>query len=373
MLSENLIATQCAGEWAVRHRASNPRQLLAFVLPLALAFAACGGSDDPAPTSELPTATAAPFTTPSPVVFEHDPEVPVTQADLDATAEATGCPVSTYTSLDLPETPLPVLALVDDGITAIPDTWFGGRWYEGSNWTEWQSEVDGAFAFTAEPRDSASDAEPISLGDVIYALEGGFTEIVFSDPGCWDAHAVVGNQQLDFTVWVLPFEQRSDMAPVFADYEARIPFPVPADCAVTAIDDIDVLLSARSRSELTWSVEGDGLTLHGELPLLFAGENILRWYPEPWATVIVNATLAGSGMPALITYEIRTTDVTGEQLATTLLFPSEGCWTLHAETEATEDAPARTLDATVYVYPEGCRTEQGQPLPETCERALTTP
>jgi hypothetical protein len=356
--------------WGVRGIAGGRFVTLLSVLALALGvlLVACGGDgeDDPAATSVPPTATADPLTTPTAVVFEHDPDPQLTEADVAATAEATGCPVSSYTQLDydMPQMPGPVPAFAGNGLASIPDPWLGGRWYEGPNYVHWESEEDGDLEITAEPRDGAS--APVTLAANVSKEDGGFTVLVLDDPGCWDVSASVRIWKLDFTIYVEPFEARSDMAPILADYESRIPWPVPADCAVTPIDDIGLSASSRAGQHLVYEVKGDGLSLAGELPLLFAGENDLRWYPDPWATLSVSGALAGGAVPVLVSSEIRSADQSGEYLATTLLFPSDGCYTLHAETEPTATDPARTLDVTVYVYPEACRTVPGDPIPVTC-------
>jgi hypothetical protein len=168
---------------------------------------------------------------------------------------------------------------------------------------------------------------------------------------------------LTFTVFVLPFEERSDVEPLIADIEARTPYPVPTDCAVTPFDDVGLSLSATNRQRILYTIDGDGMSLTGNLALLYAGENTVRWYPDEWSTITLDAALAGSGTAALVTNEIRSSDHDGEHLATTFLFPAEGCWELTATTE-----DGASLNATVYVYPDACRTEIGEPLAEACPR-----
>jgi hypothetical protein len=127
---------------------------------------------------------------------------------------------------------------------------------------------------------------------------------------------------------------------------ARQPFLPPASCATTA------WTFARRGDFSAYWLQGADLAAGNPVGVLFVGANKVQWQPagDP-AIQLLSRRLDGDSPPAAI--ENQNTILGSGATSSTVSFPRAGCWSLHATRTSS------VLDATVYIYPESCRTQYG--------------
>ncbi len=188
-----------------------------------------------------------------------------------------------------------------------------------------------------------------------------FTETIvrIPEPGCWDLTAVSGDQTIELTVPVLPYEDRPDVRAMSAARERLLPYPPPATCTVTdwvGPQDRGII----DLNAAYWLGDG-GISGASATGILWDDEtNRIFWLTSgtpDTSTFILNGTnLDRSGS------NVRSsTNITNDLLDSSVVFPGDGCWELTVET------PTESSTYTVYVYPATCRPDpETSEIPEDC-------
>ena len=179
--------------------------------------------------------------------------------------------------------------------------------------------------------------------------EGAHSLLEFSEPGCWEVSAETAEGAITFTVDVQPFSDRPDVIAQFDRWQQDVPFGVPGSCRETPweIDDPTGSLSA-----IFW-MYGDGISARSQTGVLRAEwQNRVVWVEDMESTDISITGQLRENPAVELEIASSYTEVINDarihnQLATWLVFPEPGCWTIQAE------SPNATEEFTVYVYPSG--------------------
>jgi hypothetical protein len=333
--------------------------LLANVLVLAL-LAACGNGDDnveavdPVPDA---TETEEPWPPPTPT-----PE-PADEIDVESLAEEAGCDIT------------PATAVTDPWLTEVSPVWIrfdefsvarsgsgpfqvhNATWHTGQDRVVWHVPSDGQIDNSLEITGHSLDGDevlPPTTVDLTYQVPGGeiaFANVEFPEEGCWQ----VSIGDVEAVAYVLPEEQRPDVRAAIEYREQVTPYEIPADCdaaelsgpsthqglfASFAIPESDPL--AVSTGGIFFAGQNQMFVVTGDQDLIVSGESV----DNPAMTPRADTQLASGGLLPL--------------MEVTLDFPVSGCWNIEFEAEG------QTVGATFYVYPEECRREPGEELPDDC-------
>jgi hypothetical protein len=337
-----------------------------LVVVVLLVASACGRGSDDEPSTPRRTGTATATATGSGIVNPLAPQLfPtftfISDDELMSTATVSGCPITPYVRVEQADGTTVQLRYEANGIRVFMDQDDEGRWYVGPMGFHWEADppAAGEMVVSATSRDHGTRVR----GESLDSNGEHYASIVFPEPGCWDVTANVGEQEVAFTVRVIPELERPAIRAQLEARAAARPWDVPADCAVTELGDPFQSTSIRTLGQLFYSVEGTGMRLSGDLDLLFEGENVLRWYPDTWVEPVIEGRQLDGNGTALVTSLIRSVDEQGEHAATTVLFPLPGCWQL------TGADGERMVEAVVNVYPAGCRPsdDHSTAVPGNCE------
>ena len=119
-------------------------------------------------------------------------------------------------------------------------------------------------------------------------------------------------------------------------------YAAPTSCAVTPM----VGNERRRGGFPAWWLDGSGIAAGNPVGVLFVGGNKIQWQLEEPGTPTISGERLDTNSSAL---EVDVNMIGPYTHSSILLFPTPGCWRLHAE------AGAQSLEAIVYVYPESCR------------------
>jgi hypothetical protein len=286
----------------------------------------------------MPSATSAPPAAPSPTAWP----------DVLATATANNCAMTPYTNDADP-------AAGGDGrwyeqagfeLYVVADD--AGAWYAGGQLIFATSSAAGTLEINTRRLDGSG--APLSLSAQVTATQGFAGNLTLAEPGCWEITVKLRDapELLRVTVFVQPPTARPELAALIARHAALVPYPPPADCATTPLGDPKLRRVTVEPDTLEYTIAGQGLSLRGDLSLLYDGVNELRWAPAVWSDIQVTGASLADPAITLRSDMMRSVDANGEFWRATTLFPAPGCWQLHAV------AGTQTLDATVYVYPAEC-------------------
>jgi len=146
--------------------------------------------------------------------------------------------------------------------------------------------------------------------------------------------------------------------------EARVPIPrprtlpyaVPASCVASPMAGAEV-----RRGYPAWWLDGMNLWAGNPLGVYYVGGNKVQWQPDQMGPYDKNDAISASGMrldaPAPPMKLDNPVNI-GTGYSSGVYFSTPGCWQLHGA------VGTQTLDATVYVYPDGCAPEllTGSPM-----------
>jgi hypothetical protein len=244
------------------------------------------------------------------------------------------------------------LSGINPSLSDGPGIWYAGTWPVLWAWTG-----SGNLAISGHSLDPAST--PLQAQSTLVPDGSGATStLTFDHSGCWQVTGRINGQRLDLVVDVLPFDQRPDVVAAQAQQAAARPYPIPMSCAADrwTIDDRLAQLAAR------YWLDGDGVAASMITPaLLWQGpDNRIEWSADQSTDFSLGASLADNPDAAVGVDRSQVVSPSGSRWVTRISFPDPGCWTLHAV------AGNATLDITVYVYPQACRRDPGQPLPAAC-------
>ncbi len=120
-----------------------------------------------------------------------------------------------------------------------------------------------------------------------------------------------------------------------------LPYPIPSSCPVTPLVGPD-----RRRSFPAWWLDGEGIWAGTPIGVLYEGYNKIQWQYEPPGNLeVTGGRLDGPAPPLRV--DLAGIGVGTYSSATT--FPAPGCWRIAAT------AGDHRFEATVYVFPSGCR------------------
>lgn len=353
--------------------------LMTLMLVLAAACDGSGGSASPTAQGFVPapqtqqTATTAPSPTPNPTPS------PSPTPDVLATARAEGCQVTAYASGGTPS------GLV--GQTPLYPSWYGtgNLWLAPSSFqagsglqpvpsqTIWYAGQVPVFVLSpGTPKISGHLlSEPSATLTVNKATNAPtlparppsnpyYLDFDFPQAGCWQIDVVSGNATLKVVAWVLPHDQRPDVARMLQNLKQLTPFSVPASCKVTPwVGPMDV-----APYQAEYQIAGQGMSADTQQPVFFAGtEGLIELTPKDQSAP--QPTLSGHAniMPAvpLRSSIIERGGESGTTWAATVIFTAPGCWQIQAT------AGSASLSAMIYVYPAECARQPGTPLPSGCK------
>lgn len=123
------------------------------------------------------------------------------------------------------------------------------------------------------------------------------------------------------------------------------PYPIPASCAAAPMGRFE-----RRRGYPAFWLDGASLAAGNAAAFFFAGGQKIQWQPATEYTgALPPLLLTGERLDGLASPPaVRGAVPLHAAYSTDTYFPAAGCWHIHAS------AGAESLDAVVYVYPEGC-------------------
>lgn len=369
-------------------RMSRMARWLAVVSLAALLLAGCGGSGTspkaspssqgfipaPAQTSSATTSKTTATTTASPTLpsAAQPTPTPFATPDVAASAQANDCAITSFAKGGPPQ----VQAALYSQWYGSGDLWFApASYYAGSslrdlsNASVWfQGIVPTVALATQAPKvtghlkgDPATTltATPGSASPIggIRPQEEHDINISFPQPGCWQVSLASGNQTLNVTIWVVPLNQRPDVANLLASRKSETPYPPPASCSVTTWNgpaDHGAPYSA------DYQITGQGMNLDTLTPVYFATQSDLfvvygNFPNQPNLT----GQLKGSSTAVVRSSWEEYAGQNGSGWRGTILFSTPGCWQISV-TEGTAK-----VDLTLYIYPVACappgNSTQAQP------------
>jgi len=136
-----------------------------------------------------------------------------------------------------------------------------------------------------------------------------------------------------------------------------LPYAVPASCNVSPMAGAEV-----RRTYPAWWLDGMGLWAGNALGVYYIGSNKVQWQPDQMGPYDQGAAITASGTrldgPAAPMRLDNPVNI-GTGYSSGVIFSAPGCWQLHGA------VGTQTLDATVYVYPDGCASEDIRRGPAT--------
>ncbi len=128
-----------------------------------------------------------------------------------------------------------------------------------------------------------------------------------------------------------------------------LPYTVPTSCAASPMAGAEV-----RRGFPAWWLDGMGLWAGNPLGNYYVGGNKVQWQPDQMGPYNQNDAITATGTrldsPAPPMKLDNPVNI-GTGYSSGVYFPTPGCWQMHGA------VGTQTLDATVYVYPDGCAPE----------------
>lgn len=238
----------------------------------------------------------------------------------------------------------------------VPDSdW---RWFAGGMPVvgDWPFAAGDVFTITAERLDGSAD--PVSETQSNDAMINSIV-VAFPEPGCWELTASVQDLSLTIVVDVRPLSDRPDVRQVLERRDAAMPYPAPATCGPGWGEPQDRF----GNYGAAYWIDLDGLSVRSYDGLLWTNEPVvLDWIPDEWGEITIEGHALDGGMALGYasdpTHRVGNTE--GNYWQSSLLFGTPGCW----EMTVTVGEVAQAF--MVWVYPDECRREGGEPLPDAC-------
>ncbi len=355
---------------------------LGAALILALIGTACG-SNSPRPSAssqgfipapESTTTAASTATLSATTVATAAPSTltptPIGTPDVQASAQANGCPVTPFAPSGPPQIFFPLYPqwYGQRDLWFAPTSIYVGMnvqqlmnasvWFQGITPTAIVSSGDPTISGHLHGDDTVSVTTSPSSPQPNYPLHG--INVNLPQPGCWDLTVTSGSETLNVTVWAVPITQRPDVASRMAANAAETPFAPPATCDVTTWDGPTDHLAPFFAD---YWVSGQGLSVDSGLSVFFAAQSsyldIYQELPDP---PTLSGQLQGDSSAVVRSSWIQRSSVmSANGWRGELTFSNPGCWQLQVT-----DGDAK-VDLTLYVYPSDCYHALSEPKPDTCK------
>ena len=233
--------------------------------------------------------------------------------------------------------PLRVNAFVPEGFPEAPGHWFAG----GQMTISWYG-ITTPVTLSGEQLDGDAIIEPTEPAHLFNRIQ--WTEFTIPEPGCWTLSGTSEGETIDFTIEVLPVNDRPDVI-LAESYHAARPYDAPGTCATSPWAGPDYRGPGASIAHFWLEDEGIEAQTPGifladqQLTMGIIGDDVEESLEVTARTLDLDAPQSVSATTTLWN--------AGSRLAN-LTFPSPGCWELEMTT------PTLNTTFIIYVYPLEC-------------------
>ena len=358
---------------------------LGAVFVLTMLCTACGGGSGksqatpssqgfvPAPES---TTTSAPTTLASASAVTSPTPTPIGTPDVQASAQANGCPMTPFASTGPPQMQAtvypqwygqgdlwlaPASIYAEFGIEKFASTTV---WFQGTASTivlaNGDPTIAGHLHDDATTTVTTSPIQPSLLGAVrpVEPVHG--IAVTLPQPGCWDLTVTSGSETLNLTLWAVPLAQRPDVANLLAIRSQLTPYPPPSTCQVS---DWNGPSEHGLPFVADYWIDGQGMTVDSAIPLFFATQSSYLdvYHDFPNAPTLTGQIEGDTAAVVRSSWIQRSTEFSSNGWRGEMTFSNPGCWQLQVT-----DGDAK-VDLTIYVYPSDCYHALNEPKPATCK------